>query len=313
MGKIPVILDCDNTMGVPGCDVDDGMALLYLLGCPEVRLLGVTCAYGNSTQETVYQNTVRLLKAWGREDIPVLRGAESGHGADLSASMASAFLREHAQRRSGELVVIATGSMTNLLGAERRKPGFFRDVRMFSLMGGLTEPLLVGGQPMSELNLSCDPEASVSVCRLGGDVRIATAQNSLRSMINEEVFVQEMGDHPGELAEFLRRELAYWFRYYRENYRLGGFVCWDVMAAVQAIHPEMLNMKKCWISPTPESLSTGMLISEGTDEADGTAATTGTDGTSVPEVEVYLPEIEDLEAYTRHVYGTIFSAAVDIR
>ena len=77
MKKIPVILDCDNTMGVPGCDVDDGLALLYLLGCPEVELLGITCSYGNNTQQTVYDNTLRLLKAWNREDIPVFRGGDN--------------------------------------------------------------------------------------------------------------------------------------------------------------------------------------------------------------------------------------------
>lgn len=27
-----IIFDCDNTMGINGCDVDDGLALLYLLG-----------------------------------------------------------------------------------------------------------------------------------------------------------------------------------------------------------------------------------------------------------------------------------------
>ena len=32
--RVPLILDCDNTMGVPGRDVDDGLALLYLLGSP---------------------------------------------------------------------------------------------------------------------------------------------------------------------------------------------------------------------------------------------------------------------------------------
>ena len=68
MGKIPVILDCDNTLGVPGCDVDDGLTLLYLLGCPEVELLGITCSYGNNTQQTVYDNTLRMLKKWKRHD-----------------------------------------------------------------------------------------------------------------------------------------------------------------------------------------------------------------------------------------------------
>ena len=75
--KIPLIFDCDNTMGVPGCDVDDGLTLLYLLGLPEVELLGITCSCGNSTQETVYRNTLRMMQDWGREDIPVLRGADS--------------------------------------------------------------------------------------------------------------------------------------------------------------------------------------------------------------------------------------------
>ena len=36
-----VIFDCDNTLGVKDCDVDDGLALLYLLGCEEVTVHGV--------------------------------------------------------------------------------------------------------------------------------------------------------------------------------------------------------------------------------------------------------------------------------
>lgn len=75
--QIPVVFDCDNTFGVPGCDVDDGLALLYLLGCPDVNLLGITCTYGNNKLDTVYHNTLRLLSEWGREDIPVLKGAAS--------------------------------------------------------------------------------------------------------------------------------------------------------------------------------------------------------------------------------------------
>ena len=31
MDKLRLIMDCDCTMGVPGCDVDDGLALLYVL------------------------------------------------------------------------------------------------------------------------------------------------------------------------------------------------------------------------------------------------------------------------------------------
>ena len=77
MDKLRLIMDCDCTMGVPGCDVDDSLALLYVLDCPEAELLGVTCSFENNTQDTVYRNKKRLLKEWDREDIPVLWGADS--------------------------------------------------------------------------------------------------------------------------------------------------------------------------------------------------------------------------------------------
>ena len=44
-----IIHDCDCTFGINGCDVDDGLALLYLLGDPEAEILGVTTTYGNNT------------------------------------------------------------------------------------------------------------------------------------------------------------------------------------------------------------------------------------------------------------------------
>ena len=143
MVKHPVILDCDNTFGLPGCDVDDGLALLYLLGSPEICLLGITCSYGNNTQERVYANTRRLLRQWGREDISVLCGANS---PEDRRSEAAEFLAHAAQKHKDKLLVIATGAMTNLLGATEYG-SFFENCAGFSLMGGITEPLFVGGQP----------------------------------------------------------------------------------------------------------------------------------------------------------------------
>lgn len=70
MDKLRLIMDCDCTMGVPGCDVDDSLALLYVLDCTEAELLEVTCSFGNNTQDTVYRNTKRLLKEWGGRIYP---------------------------------------------------------------------------------------------------------------------------------------------------------------------------------------------------------------------------------------------------
>ena len=41
-----IIHDCDCTFGINGCDVDDGLALLYLLGDSEAEVLGVTTLMG---------------------------------------------------------------------------------------------------------------------------------------------------------------------------------------------------------------------------------------------------------------------------
>ena len=276
-------------MGVSGCDVDDGLTLLYLLGLPEVELLGITCSYGNNTQETVYQNTLRLLQDWGREDIPVFRGADSA--ADRRSAAAD-FLAQMSRRYDGELCVIATGAMTNLLGAEEADGGFFCRVKAFSLMGGITEPLTVGGKPMAELNLSCDPEASLRVLRQGDKVRIATAQNSLHSYFPKEPLFAALREKGGALGKYLEEQIGYWFDVYEENWGLSGFVNWDVMAAVQLLHPEFVLPLTKEISPTEKSLEEGMLHGGG-------------EG-----CRVYLPEIADQEAYLRHVYDIWFSAPV---
>ena len=287
--RIPLIFDCDNTMGVSGCDVDDGLTLLYLLGLPEVELLGITCSYGNNTQETVYQNTLRLLQDWGREDIPVFRGADSA--ADRRSAAAD-FLAQMSRRYDGELCVIATGAMSNLLGAEEADGGFFCRVKAFSLMGGITEPLTVGGKPMAELNLSCDPEASLQVLRQGDKVRIATAQNSLHSYFPRETLLAVLREKGGALGKYLEEQIGYWFDVYEKDWEMSGFVNWDVMAAVQLLHPEFVLPVVKEITPTAKSLEEGMLYGGGEN------------------CSVYLPEIEDQTAYFRHIYDIWFSAPV---
>lgn len=289
--KLPMIYDCDNTMGVDGCDVDDGLTLLYLLGLPEVELLGITCSYGNNTQQTVYQNTLRLLKDWGRTDIPVFRGADS---SEDRSSAAADFLAEMSRRYEGELLVLATGAMTNLLGAEEKDCGFFSRVKAFSLMGGITEPLRVGGKPMQELNLSCDPAASLAVLRQGRKVQIATAQNSLRSYYPKEACLRSLREQGGALGAYLERHIAYWFDVYEKNCGLSGFVNWDVMAAVQMLHPELLKSAETELTPTEESLQKGLLYGEG-------------EG-----VTLCLPVIEAQEPYFRHIEQTWFSARVTL-
>jgi purine nucleosidase len=103
-----VILDCDNTMGVEGCDVDDGLALIYLLGKENIELCGITATYGNRDIETVYAKTFDMLWELGRENIPLLKGCAGNQPVPCEAAE---FLAAAAKARPGEISILATGSL----------------------------------------------------------------------------------------------------------------------------------------------------------------------------------------------------------
>lgn len=286
---IPLIIDCDNTMGVPGCDVDDGLALLYLLGCPEVELLGITCAYGNNKQDVVYENTKRLLKLWKREDIPFFRGA--ANPGELE-SEASDFIAKKADEYAGKLCLLVLGSTTNIRGAMEKCPGFWEKIKAISFMGGITEPLIVGGKPMAELNLSIDWRSSLDILRSAKNISIATAHNCLASYFKKTEFLEFADKNPGQLSDYLRSELEYWYDIHDSHWNLDGIVNWDVMAAVQLVHPEYFDMNETEISPDEETFHSGLLLSKG------------------PAVKACLPVTKDRADYIQHVYSRYYAAKV---
>ena len=67
----PVILDVDT-------GVDDACALLLAARHPSLDLRGVTCVGGNAPVEDVVANTLTVLEATGRLDVPVAQGAARG-------------------------------------------------------------------------------------------------------------------------------------------------------------------------------------------------------------------------------------------
>ena len=58
MNKIPLILDVDT-------GVDDAIAILYALSCPELELLGICTVAGNQTLDKTTRNTLSVLEYLG--------------------------------------------------------------------------------------------------------------------------------------------------------------------------------------------------------------------------------------------------------
>lgn len=250
-----IIVDFDNTMGVEGCDVDDGLALLYLLGSPELAQVEALCTtYGNSDIETVNAATDRLLAALRTAgvSIPVHHGAASAHAE--TESDAARFLAQAAASEPGTLHVLATGSLTNLRHAAELDPAFFRNVASITVMGGITESLFINGKIMNELNLSCDPAATRAVIEAPCPVTIATSHHCLPAFFRIADFEEHFGRD-----SWLFRTCRYWFDDMDRRYAWGGFTCWDVVAAAALVHPELFEDERYPIALNDRFIGVGFL------------------------------------------------------
>jgi purine nucleosidase len=178
---IGLILDVDT-------GVDDALALLYAVASPEVELIAATCVMGNAGIDDVVENTLAVLEAAGRGDVEVARGASApldgryasapevhgGRGlgeADPPPAVrrpserdASRFIVDAARARPDEVLLVATGPLTNVATALEEEPDLPRLLRGFAIMGGAFDH--VGNvTPSAEANIWWDPEAASAVFR----------------------------------------------------------------------------------------------------------------------------------------------------
>ena len=175
-----VIIDTD-----PG--IDDAAAIFLALASPELSVEAITTIYGNGPVEVCTANTLRILQAADRLDIPVYQGASKPllrdpnpgwasqvHGADalgntdfpLPADQSVTFHDRHAAleiidrvlKSPGEITLLALGRMTNISLALSIEPRLAQAVAQIVLMGGAVS---VPGNvsPVASANFYEDPEA----------------------------------------------------------------------------------------------------------------------------------------------------------
>ena len=186
MVNYKVILDVD-----PG--IDDAIAIIIALESVDIDVLGISTVNGNIGSRLGALNTLKILHALGRSDIPVLQGAtkplikrrtvrpEYFHGKGglgglqlelpknkkiLSKLRLSDFIEYTLKNyRKGEVSIIATGPLTNIAK-------LFTDDNSSSTLGYLGEISIMGGAfgldnetfgsftKYAEFNFYSDPEAA---------------------------------------------------------------------------------------------------------------------------------------------------------
>ena len=282
-----IIHDCDCTFGINGCDVDDGLALLYLLGDGQAEVLGVTTTYGNNVLEKVYPNTKKFVKDINHAEIPVYKGGACPGEVENEASQ---FLAEMAEKYAGELELLVTGSVTNLYGAWKINPKFFSQVKKIVLMGGITEPLIFAKKEMDELNFSCDPLATYTVLTSETEVAVITGNNCLKVLFTRDEYEKQFGNKNKPIVDFIREETDYWFNNNMDDYGIPGYYNWDVIAAAYLLHQELFETAEVNFNLSVEDLKKGKLrLSEEGMEKNCT---------------LKIPVIGDEETFVRSIYDT---------
>jgi inosine-uridine nucleoside N-ribohydrolase len=140
--KAKIILDTDI-----GDDIDDAFALALALRSPEIELLGITTACGDTALRA--RLAQRFLQENGAPPIPVVAGLPTKSNANFSQapwaqagppfagkSDAVDFLLQQARSSPGQITLVAIGPLTNIGAAIDRDIAAFRQFNSVVLMGG---------------------------------------------------------------------------------------------------------------------------------------------------------------------------------
>lgn len=249
-----IIFDCDNTMGLRTKEIDDGLALFYLLGRPDVSLVGVTTTFGNGTIDQVYPQTQKMVTDLGRPDIPVIKG--TGKRAE-EPTEAARFLAEKAAAFPGELTILATGPLGNLRGAAELDPNFYSNLKAIVCMGGYLHPIKVGRRDVKELNLSADPEASFEVLNAPCPVTLMNAQICLQAPFRWRDYWKL--DFWSRKTRWMVRD---WLVLHAVFCGIPNFYLWDLLPAVYVTHPGLFYDYQVMIQSTVNDLEDGTLLPE---------------------------------------------------
>src|SRR5438045_7365438 len=137
-----IILDTDI-----GDDVDDAFALALALSSPELEIVGITTAWGDTRLRARLVD--RFLTETSHTGIPVAEGTSTQSKTPFTQArwaeaapplrphpQAVDFLLRHIRENPGELTLVAIGPLTNLGAAIDQDAATFRKLKRIVLMGG---------------------------------------------------------------------------------------------------------------------------------------------------------------------------------
>jgi inosine-uridine nucleoside N-ribohydrolase len=172
--SVPVIIDTDI-----GDDIDDAFAVYLTLASPEIKVLGIISAWGDTALRA--RMIDRMTCETGRTDIVVAAGVPTKAKSEFTQAPWAkagiehphqegvAFLLDQIKAHPGEITLLAIGPLTNIGTAIDRDPATFRKLKRVVLMGGAIHRGYgpPGTAPVPEYNIASDPAAAQKLLRSG--------------------------------------------------------------------------------------------------------------------------------------------------
>jgi purine nucleosidase len=263
--KISVLLDTD-----PGNDIDDAVAISYLLRQPRCELVGITTVSGPVAERAAIAEV--LCRSVGRDDVPIVAGRSAvlsygqgqpwcsqyppishlPHSLDYAENEAVDFLRRTIRSRPGEITLVSIGPFMNLALL------FALDPEIPFLLKGLytmAGKFFIGNEP--EWNCLIDPVATSMVVKapradhywFGLDV-------TTRCVMSPEEVAKKFVGQPLETVIPMAQN---WFAHTKK------MVFHDPLAVATIFRPELCQFRRGRVQSDARSGSTYFTQGDGND------------------------------------------------
>jgi purine nucleosidase len=252
-----LLIDADPATGIKFRDVDDGLAILFLLSFPQIHIEGITVNFGNVKAPVGFGVAKKVLDVAGK-DIPVYMGAESKN--DLGKpNRAVDFMLERVNKNPGEITLLALAPCTNLATAMMLDTGFASRLRELVVMGGS-----INFKPFSffgEFNFHLDGRAASFALSAPVPKTLLTMDVCSQAVFREE-HLKRIQAKDTRMTRYLSEVIPHWLNLNRMIFfRKKGFFPWDVVAAAYVVDATLFDENPYYIKIQERGVCSGKVVS----------------------------------------------------
>src|SRR3712207_2494681 len=271
-------------MGMSNRDIDDGLALVYLMENKDVDLLFITCTYGNDSVDKVYNKTVELCQELSYKEIDIYKGAgdyrmlsydqcefenftecfqtntgRSSSSYDFRENLAAKKIVASVKENPGQISILATGSMQNIYDAYRIDSSIVSDIKEIVVMGGIDSPLYFNGKKMNELNFSICSQGAACLIYYFKNVTILTGNRCMDIEFTEDDYYGLSAKRQNIKNSFILDKIEKWMDDFKSMYNYESIVLWDVIAAIYLTDSYLFEDESYQCESSLDDLKTGYL------------------------------------------------------